>query len=147
MKNFVTLMRIIITRALWISYTSNSFFLYGFTVWLVGSLFPNQGLNPCPWQWKSRVLTTGPVGNSPHCDFLTVLLVNASKHCGGRCWLFWWVVALSTGQIVSPSVLYFSQLFQCLHITKLSFLMYGNYEIMSHLKKKVQALNSDLLEF
>ena len=29
-----------------------------------GSQFPNQGSNPCPLQWKFRVLTTGPPGNS-----------------------------------------------------------------------------------
>ena len=26
---------------------------------------PDQGLNPCPQQWKCAVLTTGPPGNSP----------------------------------------------------------------------------------
>ena len=31
---------------------------------LVGSWFPDQGLNPGPQQWKHRVLTTGPPGNS-----------------------------------------------------------------------------------
>ena len=33
--------------------------------WHVGPSFPGQGLNPCPLQWKHRVLTTGPQGNSP----------------------------------------------------------------------------------
>ena len=27
--------------------------------------FPNQGSNPCPLQWKHRVLTTGPPGKWP----------------------------------------------------------------------------------
>ena len=26
--------------------------------------FPDQGLNPCPLQWKHRALTTGPPGKS-----------------------------------------------------------------------------------
>ena len=26
--------------------------------------FPDQGSNPCPLQWKCRVLTTGPPGKS-----------------------------------------------------------------------------------
>ena len=30
----------------------------------VGSLFPNQGLNPCPLQWKRQVLTVGLPGKS-----------------------------------------------------------------------------------
>ena len=36
----------------------------GRTMWLAGSQFPNQGLNPCSLQWKHRVLTTGPPRNS-----------------------------------------------------------------------------------
>ena len=43
--------------------TSNVFFF-----WLCcaacGILVPNQGSNPCPLQWKRRVLTTGPPGKS-----------------------------------------------------------------------------------
>ena len=31
---------------------------------LAGSHFPHRGLNPCSLQWKCRVLTTGPSGNS-----------------------------------------------------------------------------------
>ena len=31
---------------------------------LAGSVFPNQGSNPCPLQWKRKVLTSGPPGNS-----------------------------------------------------------------------------------
>lgn len=34
------------------------FFLLGRAVQLMGSLFPNQGLNPCPLQGKCGVLTT-----------------------------------------------------------------------------------------
>ena len=40
------------------------FFSFGHTIQLVESLFPNQRLNPGPWQWKQQVLTTGPPGNS-----------------------------------------------------------------------------------
>ena len=38
---------------------------FGCTVRLVGSLFPYQGLNPDPQQWKCGVLTIGPPGSSP----------------------------------------------------------------------------------
>ena len=41
------------------------FFLFGCTTWLVGSLFPNQGLNPGPLQrvwssshWPTREFST-----------------------------------------------------------------------------------------
>ena len=37
-------------------------------------LFPNQRSNPCPGQWKRRVLTTGPPGKSLH----RVLMENAA---------------------------------------------------------------------
>ena len=42
--------------------TSASFWgeVEGNVTQLVGSYFPNQELNPDPWQWKHRVLTTGP---------------------------------------------------------------------------------------
>ena len=36
----------------------------GCTLWHVRSQFPDQGLNPCPLQWKHRVPTTGPSGKS-----------------------------------------------------------------------------------
>ena len=42
-----------------------SFSLFGHTMQHVESLFPNQGLNARPLQWKRRVLTTGQPGNSP----------------------------------------------------------------------------------
>ena len=32
--------------------------------------FPDQGLNPCPLQWKRGVLSTGPPGKSPRCLLL-----------------------------------------------------------------------------
>ena len=35
---------------------------FGLTACHVGSWFPDQGLNPCPLQWKLRVLTTVPPG-------------------------------------------------------------------------------------
>ena len=41
------------------------FFWFGYATWFVGSQFPDQGLNPCPLQWKRRVLTTRSPGNSP----------------------------------------------------------------------------------
>ena len=39
-------------------------FIYCHAVQLVGPYFPNQGSNLGPCQWKHRVLTTGPPGNS-----------------------------------------------------------------------------------
>ena len=42
-------------------------FIFGHTARLVGSQLPNQGLNLGPQQWKDRVLTTGPPGNSLLC--------------------------------------------------------------------------------
>ena len=36
---------------------------------LPGSWFPHQGLNPHPRQWKTRVLITGPQGNSLNSPF------------------------------------------------------------------------------
>ena len=40
------------------------FFFFGHVTWLVESQFPDQRLNPGPWQWECKVLTTGPPGNS-----------------------------------------------------------------------------------
>ena len=40
------------------------FFLFGCAVQHAGSQFPDQGSNPCPLQWKHRVLTIGPPANS-----------------------------------------------------------------------------------
>ena len=45
------------------------FFCFGHTVRLAGSQFPDQGLNPSPWQWKHGVLVTGPPGNPLHFFF------------------------------------------------------------------------------
>ena len=48
----------------------HSFFIFiyffGCTMWLVGSYFPDQGLNPDAQQWKHWVLTTGLPENSPY---------------------------------------------------------------------------------
>ena len=46
-------------------------FLFGCTAWHAGSWFPDQGLNPCPLQWKWGVLITGPPGKS-----LNILYLN-----------------------------------------------------------------------
>ena len=48
-------------------------FFFGHAMPLVGSYFPDQGLNPGPWQWKCWLLTTGPTGNS------LILLILAPK--------------------------------------------------------------------
>ena len=54
------------------------FFSFGHTVQYMGSLFPNQWLNPCPLQWKQVILTPGPPGKSPY-----TTIVNPSP-----CWTF-----------------------------------------------------------
>ena len=41
------------------------FFFKLWGLWSLRSWFPHQGLNLGPPQWKHRVLTTGPPGNSP----------------------------------------------------------------------------------
>ena len=43
---------------------SYCFSFVGCTMWLLGSQFPHQGLNPGPWQGNREVLTNGPPGNS-----------------------------------------------------------------------------------
>ena len=48
-------------------------FFFGHTPWHVGSLYPNQGLNPGPLRWKHQVLTTGLLGKSSVVSF-------SSKH-------------------------------------------------------------------
>ena len=49
-----------------------SCFWVGHAVRLAGSQFPNQGLNPHPWQWKWGVLTTSLPENSPEYFFCWV---------------------------------------------------------------------------
>ena len=46
------------------------YLFFGHTSQYTGSQFPVQGLNLGPLQWKLRVLTTGPPGNSPCSLFL-----------------------------------------------------------------------------
>ena len=49
----------------------------------MASQFPNQGLNPHPWYWKCRVLTTGPPGKlPPHMlsySFLCFMIINVAS--------------------------------------------------------------------
>ena len=40
------------------------YYFFGRAARIAGSQFPSRGLNPCPLQWKHRVLTTGLPGNS-----------------------------------------------------------------------------------
>ena len=51
-----------------------SFFLFGYTVWPVGSYFPVQGLNPCPLQWKHGLPTT----RSPRKAIYHVFFIHSS---------------------------------------------------------------------
>ena len=43
-----------------LSFFLKLFIFLSHAIWHVGSLFPNQGLNPWPLYWKHRVLTIGP---------------------------------------------------------------------------------------
>ena len=52
------------TRDFTYLYSNLLFILLVTTAWLVGSLFPNQGLNLGPLQWECRVLTTRKPGKS-----------------------------------------------------------------------------------
>ena len=45
------------------------FFFFCHAMWLMGSYFPNQGLNLGSQQWEHRVLLTGPSANSPCVSF------------------------------------------------------------------------------
>ena len=57
---------------IWINHCAGTFksgekygnIFFGGGGWHAGSQFPHQGSNPCPLQWKRRVLTTGPPGKS-----------------------------------------------------------------------------------
>ena len=48
---------------------------------VMGSSFPNQGLNPGP---KHQVLTTGPLGKSPRIQKLNTILGGGGKVVGNK---------------------------------------------------------------
>ena len=64
-------------------------FFFGWTTWLLGSLFLDQESNLNPWQWKHRVLTSGtPVSSQGFtvlntCKYLECL----QKHSINRCYV------------------------------------------------------------
>ena len=48
-----------------LAWTAQGIFFFFLAVpWACGISVPDQGRNPCPLQWKCRVLTTGPPGKS-----------------------------------------------------------------------------------
>ena len=49
------------------------YLFFGHAGQLARSQFPNQGLNSGALQWKLRVLTNGPPGNSLDIDLLKLL--------------------------------------------------------------------------
>ena len=51
--------------------------------------FADQGSNPCPMQWKCRVSTTGPPGESRK-HFLSHCLYQGIFAGMGKGWVFWW---------------------------------------------------------
>ena len=57
------------------------FIFFGHTAWLMGSSFPNQGLNPgISQQSKCRVLTTGPPGNAQFAFYVRVWMLGRFGH-------------------------------------------------------------------
>ena len=58
----------------WFLFSFPSFFLFGYTVWPVGSYFPDQGLNPCPLQWKHGL----PAIGSPRKAIYHVFFIHSS---------------------------------------------------------------------
>ena len=56
------------------------FFIALATLQHVGSQLPNQGLNPCPLDWKLRVLTTGLPGKSPR-SFILIIHYQVPLSC------------------------------------------------------------------
>ena len=54
----------LINRCTFIVFYFIYLFIFGHTIRLAGSQFPDRGLNPRPWQWKLRILTTRLPGNS-----------------------------------------------------------------------------------
>ena len=64
------------------------FILGGQTTWRVGSYFPQQGLNPGPWLWKCRVLTSGPPENSQETDLVSYLTFLVDTRRGEDTFLF-----------------------------------------------------------
>ena len=62
----------------------NYYYFFGHAAQLVGSWFPDQGLNPHTRQWKCGVLTTGPPGNSHLCLSLKATgKYNLARHLEG----------------------------------------------------------------
>ena len=54
-------------------------FSLGRTTWHVGSLFPDQGSNLSPLQWKQGVLPTGLSGNSPEYIFKKSVILDLTN--------------------------------------------------------------------
>ena len=73
-------------------------FFFGCAVQLLGSQFPDQGSNSCSLQWKLRVLTTGPPGNSQTCFFFFFL-----NYLFIYFWLRWVFVAVGGLCLVAVS--------------------------------------------
>ena len=62
------------------------FCFFSCTAWLMGSLFPDQGLNPRPSTVQGRVLTIGPPGNSR--NLKPVNLKWPDQHCQAICLIY-----------------------------------------------------------
>ena len=70
---------LVCTASFWGSFRKGNFFFFDGTAWPVGSWFSNRGLNPCPLQWESGVLTTAPPGESQG-----KALIQGCRWCVGR---------------------------------------------------------------
>ena len=67
-----------------------------------GLWFTDHGLNPGPQQWKRRVLTTGPPGNSPLVLFI-ITACSLALPWPTQKWLYlWWWIFLQE----KPTLLY-----------------------------------------
>ena len=75
-----------------------------------GILVPDQGWNPCPLQWKLRVLTTGQSGNSLEVSLIDELSLLGGVHC------FTYLCSLQdTSSASSCHLILFSQRLKNLH--------------------------------
>ena len=64
----------------------NKYIIFGCTMQHGGSSFPNQGSNPCPLQWKHRVLTTPSGLKVPNHFKMLKSFLGHTQHAVGRIW-------------------------------------------------------------
>lgn len=72
-------------------------FFFSHTIQLAGSLFPDQGWNTCPLQWKHRILITGPQGKPRSWDFYHKFFELPLLLC-----IYFWELAAGMGPELMP---------------------------------------------